>query len=83
MIVICSLLVTVMAGDIPWQTRADTQGKVLGKSALMYRVDFRRGLRKYPKVVAPENYADILIERSLCVEVESRSSTALSPEGKE
>lgn len=66
MIVLCSILVTVNVG-FAVITKADVEGKVVGSNETHYMVDFREGLKKYPKVIEPENYSKIIVNKQECI----------------
>ncbi len=69
MLVICSLLVTINAGGIPWIGKYDTKGKIIGSSETKYLVDFSQGVKNYSLVGIPKDYSKVLIDKNDCVKV--------------
>ena len=67
MLVICSLLITVNAGGVGWQTKADTEGKILKESPDNYLVDFSEGVKEYRLMGKPSDYKKVLVKKTDCV----------------
>jgi hypothetical protein len=64
---VCTIAVIVNMGGINAESTADVEGTLLHASDTKYVVDFREGLKKYPKVVHPENYDKKIVNKSDCV----------------
>ncbi len=69
MLVICSLLITINAGGIPWMGKFDAKGKVLSSSKLLYLVDFSHDLDRYNLFGNSQDYSKVLIDKSECVRI--------------
>lgn len=67
MLVICLLTFAVNVGNIPFLTKESIEGVVLKEGDTKYLVDFRNGLKKYPKTVSPHAYDKVLIDKTDCV----------------
>lgn len=67
-LLVCTIAIVVNAGGgINVSTTADVEGKLIKEGYSKYIVDFRDGLKKYPKVVNPQNYEKTLVNKSDCV----------------
>ena len=66
-LLVCTIAVVVNAGGINMETKADVEGKLVKEGYSKYIVDFRDGLKKYPKVINRQNYEKILVDKSDCV----------------
>ena len=67
MFVICSLLLTIKAGNINIVQRSDVEGRLLKEGSNNYLVDFREGVKKFNLAGKPEDYNKVLIKKTECI----------------
>lgn len=67
MLAICTIYVMVNVGGFNMEAKADIEGIIVKESESKYIMDFRKGLKKYPKVVEQESYDKKLVDKNDCV----------------
>ena len=67
-LVICKLSFVIVTSGIAFLVSANVEGKLLKKDQTHLLIDFREGLKEFPKTKNPEDYKKVLINKSDCME---------------
>ncbi len=67
--IICTILLTINVGKIPFIQYEDTEGTILKESNTKYLVDFSEGVKNFNITGKPENYSKVLVDKEKCVKL--------------